>query len=298
MPGETLGDLSAALEAAVARAAESTVLVDARRRFGASGIVWEPDLVVTAAHVIERGNDILVTYPDGSSQPAELAGADAGIDVAVLRVVAGGGTVPQFVEAPGVGALALTVGRPSAQGVSASLGIVSAIAGQWRTQTGALVEGYLRSDAQMLPGFSGGPLVSTRGAVFGMNTSFLSRDGGLTIPHAALRSVVKSLLAHGRLRRAFLGVATQPVPLSQAGAPPMGSQDRGLLVTAVEGDGPAALAGLILGDVLLALGGEPLEDTDQLLGALGPERIGAELSIRVLRAGAVLDLRITPRERA
>lgn len=78
----------------------------------------------------------------------------------------------------------------------------------------------------------------------------------------------------------------------------MGSQDRGLLVTAVEGDGPAALAGLILGDVLLALGGEPLEDTDQLLGALGPERIGAELSIRVLRAGAVLDLRITPRERA
>ena len=193
MPGETLGDLSAALEAAVARAAESTVLVDARRRFGASGIVWEPDLVVTAAHVIERSSDIRVAYPGGSSQPAELAGADAGIDVAVLQVAAGGGTVPQFVEAPEVGTLALTMGRPSAQGVSASLGIVSAIAGQWRTRTGALVEGYPRSDAQMLSGFSGGPLVSTRGAVLEMNTSFLSRDGGLTIPHANLLTVQAGL---------------------------------------------------------------------------------------------------------
>ena len=297
MPGEELAELSAALEAAVARAGASTVLIDARRRYGASGIVWGPGILITAAHVIEHSERIAVRFADGRSQRAELAGMDAGADVAVLRVEADSLTVPSFAAPPDVGALALTLGRPSADGISASLGIVSAVGGPWRTRLGVPVSGYLRTDARMLPGFSGGPLVSARGEVFGMNTSLLARDGGFTIPHAALQPLVESLLAHGRVRRAFLGVATQPIAIAQAGAPAGIAQEHGLLVTSVDTGGPAARAGLLLGDVLLALGDTELEDTDELLGSLGAERIEVELPLRVLRAGTLRDLRITPGER-
>lgn len=297
MPQNTLTELSDALEAAVARAAESTVCVEARRRHGASGIVWGPDAVVTAAHVIEESDDVQVHLPDGTRVAGELVGSDAGTDVAVLRVDVRDTPRPEFVDAPALGALALTVGRASADSLGASLGIISAVGGRWRTRTGASVDGYLRTDARMLPGFSGGPLVGASGGVFGMNTSLLARDGGFTIPAAALAPIVDSLREHGRLRRAFLGVATQPIRLAQAGAPADLTQERGLLITGVDPDGAAATGGALLGDVILALDEATVEETSDLLNALGPDRIGADVILRVLRAGAVHELRVVPGER-
>ena len=297
MPQDTLTDLSDALEATVARAAESTVCVQARRRHGASGIVWGPDAVVTAAHVIEHTDDVQVHLPDGTRAAGELVGLDAGTDVAVLRVDVRGAPRPQFIHAPALGALAVTVGRASADTVGASLGIISSVGGRWRTRMGAAVDGYLCTDARMLPGFSGGPLVGASGGVFGMNTSLLARDGGFTIPAAALAPIVDSLLAHGRLRRAFLGVATQPIRLAQAGAPADLTQERGLLITGVDPDGAAATGRALLGDVILALDEDTVEETSDLLNALGPDRIGANGTLRVLRASAVHALRIVPGER-
>ncbi len=296
-PEEGLIGLSDALEAAVAQAAESIVCVEARRRHGASGIVWGPDAVVTAAHVIEHTDDVQVYLPDGTQVGGELVGLDAGTDVAVLRADVQGAPRPEFIDAPGLGALALTVGRASAESLGASLGIISGVGGRWRTRMGASVGAYLRTDARMLPGFSGGPLVGASGGVFGMNTSLLARDGGFTIPAAALTPIVDSLLEHGRLRRAFLGVATQPIRLAQAGAPADLTQERGLLITGVDPDGAAAAGGALLGDVILGLGEDNVEETSDLLNTLGPERIGADVSLRVLRAGAVHALKVVPGER-
>ena len=297
MAAETLTELSDALARAVARAAESTVCVAARRRHGASGIVWGPDTVVTAAHVIEHTDDVQVHLPNGGQLAGELAGIDAGTDVAVLRVDVGGAPPPDFLETPALGALALTVGRASADDLGASLGIISGVGGRWRTRTGAAVGAYLRTDARMLPGFSGGPLVGASGGAFGMNTSLLARDGGFTIPADALAPIVDSLLEHGRMRRAFLGVATQPIRLEQAGAPSDVTQRHGLLVTGVDSDGAAAQGGVLLGDVILALDADSVEETSDLLNALGPDRIGAAVPLRVLRARAVHELDVTPGER-
>jgi S1-C subfamily serine protease len=297
MPDTALVDLSHSLEAAITRAAASTVLVSARQRIGASGIVGAPDTIVTAAHVLQDAESITIGFPDGSQEEAELVGADPGTDVAVLRVPGGAAVVAPRADMPGVGALALTLGRPRLGPPQASLGIISAVGGPWRSRTGYTVMSYLQTDAQMLPGFSGGPLVGGDGATFGMTTSALARDGGTAIPWTALDPIVNAFLSHGRLRRAFLGVATQPIALARAGAPDSISQERGLLVTACDADGPAAAAGVFLGDVLLTFAEAPLQDTDDLLAALGADRIGEAHVLEVLRAGALQRLDVTPTER-
>ena len=156
-----LAQVSDGLAAAVEIAAASTVVVSARRRFPASGIVWSADgVIVTSDHVIER-EEVEVFLPDGSKHSATIAGRDPGSDVAVLKIAATGLT--PAVRAPQgsarVGSLVLAVGRPSTEGPMASLGVVGGIGGPWRTFRGTEVEGYLRSDTTFYPGFSGGPLV-------------------------------------------------------------------------------------------------------------------------------------------
>ncbi len=293
--------LSDGLASAVERAAQSTVTVHARARIPASGIVWTADgVILTCDHVVERDEDITIGLPDGRTVAATVAGRDAGSDLAVLRADASG-LIAGARAAAGevkVGHLALAVGRPSDEGVSASLGVVSAVRGPWRTFGGAVIDGYYRTDATFFPGFSGGPLVLADGRVAGINSSRLGRGAGLTIPAAAAAKVVEALLAGGRLKRGYLGIGSQPVKLPTALAAELGGQESGLLIVTVDPGSPAEAGGMMLGDILVAIGGTAVTGTESLHLALGPDSVGQPTAVTVMRGGAKRELTVTVGERA
>ena len=296
----TLAQLSDDLAAAVERAAAGVVTVNARRRLPASGIVWTEDgLIVTASHVVERDEEITVNLPDGREAAATLVGRDPGSDLALLQAEATGLTPAPRAETPArIGHFVLAVGRPGPSGPMASFGVVSVVGGAWRTPQGGSVEGFVRADVAMLPGFSGGPLVDARGAILGLNSSTLGRGGGLTVPVAAIDKVVASLRAHGKVRRGFLGIGAQAVRLPAAiVAAHQLAREQGLLVVAVEPDGPAERDGLLIGDVIVALNGEAVAEVEELQDRLTGDWVGRALPIRVIRAGAPHELRVTVGER-
>jgi S1-C subfamily serine protease len=300
---DSLAALSDGLADAVARGARSTVLVDGRSRLPASGVVWSADgagaAIVTADHVLERDDEISVGLPDGSEVAATIAGRDPGSDLAVLRVAASGLEAAEQAPEGGtrVGHLVLALGRPTAGGPQASLGVVSAIGGAWRTFRGGRVDGYLRPDVTFYPGFSGGPLVDARGRVAGINSSRLRRGAGLTIPSAAVAGIAGTLLEQGRIRRGYLGVASQPARLPEALAAQLDGQDTGLLIVSVEGGSPADAAGLLIGDILVRIDGARLEDHAELQAALGADRVGRATPLTVLRGGEARELSVTVGER-
>ncbi len=297
---QVLANLSDALAATVEASGPSVVKVDARDRLAASGIVWSADgVVVTAHHVVERDDDIGIGLPDGRTVAATLVGRDPTTDLAVLRAEAGGLTPPTWSDASGarVGHLVLAVGRPGHKAM-ATLGIISALSEQaWRTPAGGQVDRYVQTDVVMYPGFSGGPLVDARGQVLGLNTSALLRGVSLAVPAATLRRVVETLLVHGRVRRGYLGVGAQPVRLPAALAQQLG-QEAGLLLLSVEPGGPAEQGGLLLGDTIVALGGQPVVAMDDLLDGLSGERVGVSVPVRVVRGGQVQDLTVVIGERS
>lgn len=292
--------VSDGLAAAVEAAAASTVLVNGRRRIPASGIIWSAEgVIVTADHVIER-DEVEVILPDGAKLSATIAGRDSGSDVAVLKVQASGLTAALRAPAGSakVGSLVLALGRPSTEGPMASLGVVGAIGGPWRTFRGTEVEGYLRTDTTFFPGFSGGPLVDAQGRVAGMNSSRLGRGAGLTIPIPALERIVSDLLAGGKVRRAYLGISSQTAKLPSALAALAGGRETGLLIVSVEAGSPADAGGMLIGDILVEFGGQPVFDTDSLQAQLGPARIGQATPASVLRGGELKTLSVTVGERS
>jgi S1-C subfamily serine protease len=295
---EVLKNLSDDLADTVEAAAAGVVRVAARRRLAASGIVWSADgVVVTAHHVAERDENIEIGLPDGQTVTGALVGRDPTTDLAVIRAQASGLAVAKWTgpESLRVGHLVLGLGRPG-RSVQATLGIVSALGEGWRTPAGGRVEPYLQTDLVMYPGFSGGPLVDASGQVLGLNTSALLRGISLAVPTPTLRGVVETLLSHGRVKRGYLGVGAQPVRLPANLKGQLG-QETGLLLVSVEADGPAGQAGLMLGDTLVALDGQPLGHMDDLLAMLGGDRVGSAVPVRIIRGGQVQEVTVTIGER-
>src|ERR1043165_3888189 len=226
-----LTDFSNGLTAAVDTAAASTLTVDARKRYPASGIAYAADLVLTADHVITREDNLRVLLPDGKSLEATVAGRDPGSDLAVLRLAEKVLTAAKTSEAVKVGQLVLALGRPNSEGMQASWGIVTSIHGPTRTFRGGMLDEYLRTETTPYPGFSGGPLVNTDGEVLGLNTSGLTRGSSLTIPVKVAWRVAEALAKNGSVKRGYLGVRTQPVEVPEvANAALKREQSHGLLV--------------------------------------------------------------------
>jgi S1-C subfamily serine protease len=291
---EVLRTVSDALAATVETTGSGVVRVESRRRLPASGIVWSSDgTIVTAHHVVERDENIAVGLPDGQTVSATLVGRDPTTDLAVLRAEGGNLAPPAWVEPDSlrVGHLVLALGRPG-RSVQATLGIVSALGESWRTPAGGRVDHYLQTDLVMYPGFSGGPLVDAAGAVLGLNTSALLRGISLTVPTPTLRQVVETLLTHGHVRRGYLGVSAQAVRLPKTLVEEL-SQETGLLLVSVEPDGPADRGGLLLGDTLVAMDGQPVRHLDDLLALLSSDRVSASVVVRIVRGGLLQEMKVT-----
>ena len=291
-----LPSLSNELAAAVEQAAGSVVAVNARPRLPSTGVHWRPGIIVTADHTVRSVEDLTVSDREGRTMAATLVGRDPGTDLAVLRIqdtdlaTAGLGNSDSLK----VGHIVLAVGY----GPRASWGIVSAVGGRWRTRRGGEIDQLLRLDLTLYPGFSGGPLVDALGQVVGINTSGLSQRLELAIPASTVTRVADELIEKDHVTRAFLGVGLQPVSLPETARRALaGAPEIGMIVVRVQPEGPAAQAGLLLGDVLVSLDGIHVASTEAVLDAVAARRVGATVSATILRAGTPTDVNITLGER-
>lgn len=302
--GNSAQALSESLAGAIEKVAAVVVAVDARPRVATSGVHWRDGIIVSTNHTIRRDEEITVTTNEGRTLPATLVGRDAGTDLAVLRVEGGTDALKTSIEigdagALKVGNLVLAVGRTDTRGATASFGIVHAVSAEgWRTWRGGEIDRLIRLDLSIALGFSGGALVDTEGRVHGINTSALARGAGLTIPAATVNRVVDALMQRGRIARPYLGVGMYPVNLPDTLQTSLGlPSNRGLIMLSVEPGAPAAKAGMLVGDVLIALDGKPIADTDDVQAVLGTESVGQEVKASIIRGGAAMELTITVGER-
>ncbi len=300
----SLQDYSDQLAAMVEKVTRSTARVDARYRVAGTGIVWSSDgVIVTADHVVEREENIHVQL-DGTAFDAELVGRDPTTDIAVLRInsksaVAADISDPNTLKQ---GNLVFAVGRPWGEEAIVSGGVVSAIGrfgfgGGWDA-TGQFREGLIHADLTLYPGFSGGPLADASGRVVGMNTSVIGRGMSLAVPTETLARVAAELLKEGRIRRGYLGIGVQKIPVSDSLRNKLGlEQQTGLMVLTVESGGVAEKAGFLPGDMLVGANGTPLARVRELHRWLSSERAGKQAKARVIRGGEIKELNVTIGER-
>jgi S1-C subfamily serine protease len=301
MANETnpLTAFSESMVQAVEKAGESTVLVNGRHRMPASGIVYAPDLILTADHVVERDEDITVMLANGTNVNATIAGRDPGNDLVLLRLDKTSTKPAEKANRDAkVGQMVIALGRPTQEGIEASLGIVSAVGGPVRTGRGELLERYLRTDAIPFPGFSGGPLIDTEGQVVGLNTSGLAHGAAITIPAYLAWADAENLAKYGYIKRGYLGIRSQQVELSPDLYKALGrEQEAGLLLVSVERASPAEAGGLMVGDILVAIDGQSIIDHDALMVHLSGETVGKPISIQILRGGQPMNFPVTVGER-
>ncbi|HEX8229832.1 MAG TPA: trypsin-like peptidase domain-containing protein [Chloroflexia bacterium] len=287
-----LSSLSNQLADAVERISPALVTVYGRQRLPSSGVVYKQGLVLTAEHAIEREEDLSIATHDGRKLAAQFVGRDPSSDLAVLRVQDLNVEPAQSSGEARVGQLVLAVARPSEDGPMASQGIVSAVGGPVRTGRGGMLEKYIRTDATPYPGFSGGPLIDTTGAVLGILTTGLAGGVALAVPTSIAWRVADTLTAHGRIKRGYLGISSQPVYLPEAQRAGR-EQETGLMLVRVDKDTPAEQGGLLLGDILVALDSQPVNDVDDLQALLSGDRVGNPVPVEVIRGGQVQTLTVT-----
>jgi S1-C subfamily serine protease len=296
MTTDLLTTFSNQLADTVAAAAPSIVQVQGRRR-PASGLVYADDVVLTTVRALGREDGLRVRRDDGRAFDAELAGWDPTTSLAALRVPGLGvqAIVPSAAPAR-VGHLAVAVARSWSNAVTASAGLVSVIGGPLPTGRRRAIDEVIRTSAPMHDGFAGGAFLDAGGRLIGVPTAASIRGLGVVIPVAIAWKTAETVLAHGKLKRGYLGIAGQPVALpdSQRGAD---GRDHALLVVGVTNGSPAAAAGVLVGDVLVDFDGHAIESPEDLLDLLVGDRVGREVRIRVMRGGAAFELAVTVGER-
>ncbi len=299
---ELLDAYSQAVIRAVEIVGPAVVKIDAGRG-GGSGVLFTPDgLILTNSHVVANAGPLAVVMPDGHSSRADVVGHDADTDLAVIRI--DGTALPwaTFGDSRGVrvGQVAIAIGNPYGFQHSVAAGVVSALGRSLRSRSGRLMDDVVQTDAALNPGNSGGPLVTTRGEVIGVNTAMILPAQGLCFAIASntARFVAARLIRDGRIRRSYIGVAGQNVPIPRAVA--RANQlavSSGVFVVSVEPGSPAATAGLRDGDVLLTFAGEPVTGVDDLHRHLTDDRIGVAATLAILRAARRVQLTVVPAEK-
>jgi S1-C subfamily serine protease len=295
---------SQAMVGAVDLVGPAVVRIEAGRGAG-SGVIFTPDgFILTNDHVVDGAPPLAATLPDGRSMRADIVGRDADTDLAVLRVAdPDGGVLPWATlgdsRAIRPGQIAIAIGNPYGFHHSVTAGVISALGRSLRARSGRLMDDIIQTDASLNPGNSGGPLVTTRGAVIGINTAMILPANGLCFAIASntARFVAAQLIRDGRLRRSYIGIAGQHVPLPRALARwHQLAVSSGILVASVEAASPARTAGLQEGDIIIAFGEQPVTGIDDLHRVLTAERIGVDTPLTVLRGRERRRLTIVPAE--
>lgn len=280
--------LSGELAQAAERAGGSVVCVHAGHRHASSGVIWQKGLVVTTSHTVPD-TEVNVINAQGKVLAAEFAGRDPSTDLAVLKLPENAEAPPANIgEARGlkVANLVLALGRTRRGNLVASSGLISGLMGPWRTWRGGEIDQFVRPDLVLYPGFSGGPLINSAEQVLGINTSGLRRGVPITIPSSTVTRIVQELVERGHIARPYLGLAMQSVvlPLELRNKLNL-STSSGALIMHVEPEGPAGKAGILLGDIVTAMRGEPIEDSDDIQIQLGRSRVGESVAISLIRGG-------------
>jgi S1-C subfamily serine protease len=305
---DLLDAYSRAVIHAVERVAPAVVTIDVRKSGTArrspaqagtgSGFVFATDgLVLTNSHVVDGASGIDVTLPDGRECQADLIGQDRDTDVAVIRITASDLAAVEFGNSQRLrpGQLVIALGNPYGFQHTVTTGVVSALGRSLRARTGRLIEHVIQTDAALNPGNSGGPLVTSSGAVVGVNTAIIAGGQGLSfaVPINTVHAILPALLRDGRVRRGYLGVAGQDVPiLRRLTRFHHLAQAAGVLVISVEPDGPAKQAGLRDGDIIVSLDQHAVTSLDDLHRLLTEERIGGTVTLGILRGVERVDLRV------
>src|SRR6478735_2497814 len=268
-----------------------------------SGVIIAGDgLVLTNSHVVGGSRRVRLSFPDGNHAEARVLGDDPDTDLALLRTELPAGT-PSAVLGDSAklrrGQLVVAIGNPLGFESTVTAGVVSALGRSLRAQSGRLIDDVIQTDAALNPGNSGGPLVSSAGEIVGINTAMIQRAQGICFAVASNTAVfaVSEFIAHGRVRRAHIGIAAETVPLPRRIGLATGAGARAIRVSEVEKGGPAHAAGVLAGDLLLSLDGTPIEGADALIRLLNAERIGKATTLSLLRGGQVEHRTVVPAER-
>lgn len=299
-PKNMLNALSHDLAHVVEQVSPSVVAVNARRHLSSSGVYWRDGIIVTAAHTIRRTDEISVILANSQSVVTTLAGVDPSTDLAVLKIDNPELSPPLFGDASQlkVGHVVLAVGRGAQRGLNATLGIVGVLSGSWRTWRGGLIDQFIGLDLVLHPGAAGGPLTDSHGRVLGINTLGLSRSMALTIPVSTVNRVVTHLLEKGHMGLGYLGLGMRPIPLPENLKSTLNlSADSGLIVVTVEPDGPGSKAGVLFGDVIVALEGTAVSNIRDLQAFLEPESVGKTIPVSIIRGGKPIEINVTIGER-
>lgn len=295
----SLASFSEQLATLTAQAAESIVAIHARPRFNSSGVHWSPGVIVTAEHTLRHDDEIAVTAPDGSKHQAELAGRDPGTDLAVLRVKDLAIPVaPKSTETKHrAGSLVLAVGR-NLESPNSALGVISNVTGTSQTWRGGKLDQVIRLDLTLHPAAAGGAVIDVEGNLIGIATDALSRVSVFAVPLTTVERVTSSILAHGKIRRGYLGAGLQPIVIPEHLKSSLGlTTSRGLMAVSVDEEAPAGKAGMLIGDVLLELDGNKTDQPMQVRTILAADSVGKTLTARLLRGGQLVSLDITIAER-
>jgi len=269
-----------------------------------SGVVIAPDgLVLTNCHVVEAAKEVRLQDAEGRVMEARKLGEDADTDLALLRA-GSARDLPHAAlgDSKGLrrGQLVVAIGNPLGFESTVTAGVISALGRSLRSRNGRLIEDVIQTDAALNPGNSGGPLVSSRGEVIGINTAVIMGAQGICFAVASntAQFVLSELIKHGRVRRAFIGVSgqTTAVPRRHARAAEIDNAT-GAMITALEPNGPAARAGLMSYDTIVRADGQPVTGVDDLIRLLNAERIDKRIAIDVLRRGSLKTFEVMPLER-
>jgi S1-C subfamily serine protease len=272
------------------------------RRGGGSGFVFTPDgLILTNSHVVHDASQIDVTLADGRRVPAHTIGDDPATDIAVIRIDASSLSPAQLGDSQQLrpGQMAIAIGNPYGFQSTVTAGVISALGRSLRSYSGRLIEDVIQTDAALNPGNSGGPLVDSQGRVIGVNTATILPAQGIcfAIGINTAKFVASRLLRDGRIRRSYIGVSAQTVPIHRRvvrfyNLP----KETGVVIVGIEPDSPARTAGLREGDVIVALDDKPIAGVDDLHRLLTDAQVGARCALTIIRYTDRLSLSIFPEE--
>jgi S1-C subfamily serine protease len=293
-------ELSNALAQYTEHAATSIVAVHTETRGSSSGVVWRAGVVVTAEHALRRDEEIHLTLLDGHVVPATLVGRDPSTDIAVLKCAEAGTPIDEFGDVASLrpGSLTLVVGRTRASGPVAGLAVVSLVATERRTWTGASLTPYVRLDVALQPTAAGGAVIDAHGRAVGVATPRFARFGATAIPVPTVNRVVDTLLQKGRIPRGYLGMGLQPIRLPDALRQSLQrNESTAAIVLEVEPNGPADKAGIVIGDILVSLAERAVTRLEDVHSQLQGEAIAKPLVLKFVRGGAVQETDIVVGER-